>query len=274
MLVRGARLRQGHAVPKAILALVLVFGLIGCGNEGAPSSHAPSPELARLRVRAAASLADVLPPLARAFEESTHTIVEVELGASSTLAQQIRSGADCDAFIAADPRWAQALVDEHLGDAATRRIVATNALVAIVPADAATAPTDLAALAALPHIAVAGPEVPAGMHARTAFTRAALLAIAEPHFVNATDVRGALLWVARGEAEAGIVYATDARAEPRVRVAFPLAPETHDPVLYEAIALRDTADAPTSELGQRFVTFLGESDAQAAFASAGFGPPP
>jgi molybdate transport system substrate-binding protein len=250
---------------KAAAILVLALGACGSGRSGPVSPV--------VRVLAAASLADVLPPIARELEASEHVTVELQFGASSTLAAQIRSGAPCDAFVAADPRWTQLLVDERLADAATRRVIATNRLVAIVPADADSPPSTLAELAALPHVAVAGPEVPAGAHARTALDRGGVLAAAEPHFVSATDVRAALAWVARGEAEAGLVYATDARVEPRVRVAFELGPEAHDPIRYQAIAVARDPGAPSSERGRTFVDHLASPSARAALERAGFDAP-
>jgi len=228
-----------------LLMVVLGLAALGCGEPPSPA----------VRVAAAASLADVLPPIARAFEAREHVTVELRFGASSILARQLDEGAEADALLCADPRWVDALG----GRASSRRLFASNALVAVVPADA-TAPPDLTTLAALPRLAVAGAEVPAGMHARSALAAAGLLERAAPHFVEAADVRGALAWVARGECEAGIVYATDARIEPRVRVAFALSTRAH----YEAAAIDG------SELGRSFVDFLGSPTATAELERGGF----
>lgn len=216
-------------------------------------------ERGAIRIAAAASMIDVLPALLASIDPEA----ELRFGASSSLARQIREGAPADVLVSADPRWVDELVGAGAARAATRRTIATNRLVVIVPRDAPERAGDLRALAALPHLAVAGAEVPAGMHARTALARAGI----DPgdRLVVAPDVRGALAWVARGEAEAGIVYATDARAEPRVRVAIELEPALHEPIRYEAIAI-------TAE-GEPIVEALGAPQAQRALAAAGFGPP-
>lgn len=231
---------------------------------------APTGEPATLSVAAAASLAEVMHQLAPAFEREAGVVVALRFGASSTLARQIEHGAPDDVLVSADPRWVDALVDARLARESTRRRVASNRLVAVVPAGAASLPTDARALAALPHLAVAGPEVPAGAHARTALGRLGALETARPHIVEARDVRAALAWVASGEAEGGIVYATDARVEPRVRIAFELPPESHDPIVIEAVAV----EGGEHELAARFVTFLASPGAQQILVNAGFGPAP
>jgi molybdate transport system substrate-binding protein len=237
--------------------LLLVIALVlGCG---ADATRGP------LRVAAAASLTDVLEPIAERFEQSTGTDVELRFGGSSTLARQIEDGAPTDVFVSADPRWVTELLGRDLGR--DRQTFATNVLVVIVPAEAEDAPRDLAELAALPHLALAGAEVPAGAHARRALEREHVLDAVGPRIVSAPDVRGALAWVASGEADAGLVYATDARVEPRVRVAFEIETSAADPIVYEALALGpDDASA--------FLRFLGSDEAQRALQDAGFGPPP
>ena len=230
-----------------------MIALLGCA---APPGDAPV-----VRVAAAASLAEVIPEIATALDVS----IEPRFGASSTLARQIRDGAGSDVLVSADPRWVDDVIEAGLAVPGTRRVIATNGLVAIVPRDAGSTPHDAAALAALPHLAVAGADVPAGAHARTALERSGALAAAREHLVVAADVRAALAWVAQGEADGGIVYATDARAEPRVRVAFAFDPSSHEPIRYEAIAL--------TPAGRALVSRLGDEPVRRVLAEAGFGPP-
>lgn len=247
-------------------SVVLFAGLLAaCGSEPAPASQ-PVPERAPLQIAAAASLTDVLPGIAARFEERHHRAAELRFGASSTLARQIHDGAPTDAFVSADPRWIADLIVGDVARADGRVTFATNRLVVIVPAESDAAIGDLGALVPLPHLALAGPEVPAGAHARRALTASGVLEAVEPHVVSAPDVRGALAWVAQGEAEAGIVYATDARVEPRVRVALEIPTSTSDPILYEAITIADDPDATA------FVAFLTSPEARAALEAAGFGP--
>jgi molybdate transport system substrate-binding protein len=244
----------------ASLSLALALALLA-------SCSAPGEARPTLRVAAAASLSEVMQELAGAFEREHDVDVELRFGASSTLARQIEEGAPTDVLVSADPRWVQALLDARLATASTRRRIATNRLVAIVPSDSTSVPSDVHALVALPHLALAGPDVPAGTHARTALARLGVLEAAQPRVVESSDVRAALAWVARGEAEGAVVYATDARIEPRVRVAFELPPESHDPIVVEAVAME-------GELAARFVSHLASSAAQRTLADAGFGPPP
>lgn len=244
------------------IALAIALLVAACG--------APTEERSTLSVAAAASLAEVMDELAAAFEREADVAVEIRLGASSTLARQIEEGAPDDVLVSADPRWVDALIEASLALASTRRRVATNRLVVVVPADATTIPRDAGELASLRHVAVAGPEVPAGAHARAALARLGALDAARARFVEASDVRAALAWVARGEAEAGVVYATDARVEPRVRVAFELPPEAHEPIAVEAVAI----EGHDHELAARFVAFLASPRGQQSLANAGFGPAP
>jgi len=238
-------------------ALLTLGLLLGCGGDAA---RAP------LRVAAAASLTDVLEPIAERFERSSGTHVELRFGGSSTLARQIEDGAPTDVFVSADSRWVTELIEHGLGR--DRQTFATNRLVVIVPANASETPRGLRGLTTLEHLAVAGPEIPAGAHARLALASEGMLDALTARIVSAPDVRGALAWVASGEAEVGMVYATDARVEPRVRVAFVIAPNADDPIVYEAIAIGADDDAAA------FVRFLRSEEAQRALADAGFGPAP
>lgn len=247
----------------------------GCGDSGERAAAGGEGPRARsetpvLRVAAAASLTEVITRLAEEHERARDVEVEVRLGATSTLARQIEAGAPTDVLVSADPRWVDALAEAGLVAGGARRAVATNRLVAIVPEDAPVVPRDVRALAALPHLAVAGAEVPAGRYARDALERGGVLEEARPHLVEGADVRATLAWVARGEAEGGIVYATDARIEPRVRVAFELPAETCDPIVLEAA--RVTSER--GEIASEFMDFLRSDRARAIFAEAGFGPPP
>jgi molybdate transport system substrate-binding protein len=250
----------------AAVALALVVAACGRGREASPSV---APERS-LTVLAASSLTDVLPPLGARFEQVHDARVSLRFGASSTLARQIEEGAPSDVFVSADAEWIDALIALERAHGDARRPLASNRLVAVVPADSGSAPSDLAALAALPRIAVASPEVPAGMHALAAFERAGLLVDARPRFVQAADVRAALAWAARGEADAAVVYATDARIEPRVRQVLEL--ETATPIVYEAIPIEP---AEHGALARAWIEFVRTDPACIeAFRSAGFAPPP
>ena len=197
------RLGAGHQ-RSILLAAALA---VACG----PADHPQRP----LRVAAASSLTNVLPTLVR---ELGLEPAELRFEASSTLARQIEAGDEVDVFLSADARWADHLIEVGLADPADRTAFASNRLVVVVPRDESSLPTRLGDLRALPHVAVAGPDVPAGRLAREALAHEAVLVDADGWLVDAPNVRGALAWVALGEAEAAIVFQTDAQIEPAVRL--------------------------------------------------------
>lgn len=234
----------------------IVLALVGC----AP----PAPPAADLSVAAASSLTEVVPRIA----DAQHLRLEGHFEASSALARQIELGAPVDVFLSADEAWADHVIAAGFAGGDDRVAFATNHLVVVVAADSATRPGSLADLATFEHVAVAAAEVPAGRIARAALTHAEVLDAV--HLVDAPNVRGALAWVARGEAEAAIVYATDARVEPAVVVAFEVPADAAPPAIDVAVALH--GDHRAAALA--FVHALRSPESQAVLAAAGFGPPP
>ncbi|HET6584553.1 MAG TPA: molybdate ABC transporter substrate-binding protein [Nannocystaceae bacterium] len=226
----------------------------------------------KLRVFAAASLTDALPPVATAWSSAKGGMpVELVFDATSRLAAQIEAGAPADVFVSADREWMDTLAEKDLVVADTRHDLLGNRLVVVVPADAVNAPVDVPGLRLVGRLALAGASVPAGKYARASLASQGLLADVEPRIVEGDNVRTALAWVAHGEADAAIVYATDAMIEPEVRVAFELAPESHPPIVYPiaAIAKREHLGA-----AEAFVDYARSEPAQAVFRDAGFAPPP
>lgn len=241
--------------PVRRVAFVLV--LLGCVE---------SPPPADLSVAAASSLTDVVPQIAAAQQLR----VEGHFDASSALVRQIEAGSPVDVFLSADEAWADHVIAAGFADQGDRVAFATNHLVVVVPRAATARPTTLADLVTLEHVAVAAVEVPAGRVAREALTHEGVLDAVSPHLVDAPNVRGALAWVTRGEADAAIVYATDARVEPAVTVAFEVPASAAPPVVDVALALH----GGHRQAALAFVQALRSPASQAALAAAGFGPPP
>eukprot|EP01031_Cornospumella_fuschlensis_P009952 gene9952-12204_t len=166
-----------------------------------------------VRVSAAASLGDVLKVINTQFEKQTGITVELNLGASNALARQIEEGAPVDVFFSADLAKMDAL--EKLGriESSTKEAQLSNAIVVVVPADSSLqilSGTDLGN-SAVKKIAVGDPKaVPAGIYAKQWLTSAGLWSAIEPKLVPTESVRAALAAVEAGNAEAGIVYKTDA----------------------------------------------------------------
>lgn len=249
----------------------VMSAVLSWGAAGARSAEAPHGVL----VFAAASLANVLGDLDKAFTAGSGIPVTSSLAASSTLAKQIEAGAPADVFFSADLQWMDYLQQRGLVQVGSRHDVAGNSLVLIAPAGSALrvriAPGfDLAALLAGGHLAVADPDaVPAGIYAREALQKLSVWNSVVGRLVRAENVRAALAYVARGDAPLGIVYRTDALVEPRVRVVGVFPATSHPPIVYP-LALTRRAGAAAA----RYVAFITSAEARPIFRRWGFEPLP
>lgn len=227
----------------------------------------------QVTVFAAASLTDAMTDVSAAWRRAGHAPLRLTFASSSTLARQIEQGAPASLFASADQQWMDYLAQRGLVAADSRRDLLANSLVLVVPRDRARQVAigpglDLAALLGPGgRLATGDPaHVPAGIYARQALTALGLWPQAEPHLARAEDVRGALLLVERGEAPAGIVYATDAAASAGVAVAGTFPEGTHDPITYPFAVTRD-GDTPEA---RALLLFLAGPEARAIFERRGF----
>lgn len=225
-----------------------------------------------LTVFGASSLTDVLEEIGSAYTRSTGTAIRFSFAASFSLARQVESGAPADVFISADRESMDYLSDRKLIQPATRRDIVGNALVLVAPADSTLrlriAPgfALAGALGERGRIATGDPaSVPVGRYARAALVSLGVWASVENRIIPADNARTALNFVARGEAPLGIVYATDARAESRVRVLDTFSADTHEAIRYPAAA---TSGAAPGAAG--FLEFLSSEPARRIFDRAGF----
>lgn len=237
-----------------------------CALLGAPVRAAD------ITVSAAASLGDALREMAPLFEAAhPGSRLQLNFAASGALLQQMARGAPVDVFASADQETMDLAEKQGLVRQG-RRDFATNTLVLVVPAAAARVPRVLADLTqpAYARIAIGLPgSVPVGRYAKAALEAAGLWTTLEPRTVGAHTPRQALDYVARAEADAAFVYATDAAAaQGRVRLAFPV--PTPTAIRYPVAPL---AAAPNAAGAQRFVGFLFTPAAQAVLARHGFGKP-
>jgi molybdate transport system substrate-binding protein len=226
-----------------------------------------------LTVFAAASLTDAMQDVSAAWVQAGHAPLRLSFGSSSTLARQIEQGAPANLFASADQRWMDYLAQRNLIAPDTRRDLLGNRLVLIVPRDRARTMQigpnlDLAALLGPDgRLATGDPaHVPVGLYAKQALTKLGLWAQVEPRLARAEDVRAALLLVERGEAPAGIVYATDAAASTKVAVVGTFPEDTHEPITYPFAVVRD-GDTPQA---RALMAFLAGPEARAIFARRGF----
>lgn len=220
---------------------------------------------ATLHVSAAASLTDVLQEMAPIYEKQTGDTLLFNLGASSMLARQVQEGAPTDVFISADEAKMDQLQRQHLIVNASRRSILSNALVIVVPTDShlkIASPADLAGRS-VKTIALAEPgAVPAGIYAKQYLRKLGLWPKVVGKVIPTENVRSALAAVESGNADAGIVYATDALISKGVRIAYEV-PLSEGPDISYPVAV--IADSQEKAAAQRFLEFLQSRTAQDLF---------
>jgi molybdate transport system substrate-binding protein len=226
-----------------------------------------------LTVFAAASLTDAMKDVSAQWAKDGHQPLRLSFGASSTMARQIEQGAPANLFASADEKWMDYLADKKLIAADARRDLLGNDLVLVVPADKPQHVTVgpgfdlLGLLGPNGRIATGDPaHVPVGLYAEQALKKLGLWDAVQPRLARTDDVRAALLLVERGEAPAGIVYATDAAVSKGVMVAGVFPANSHDPVSYP-FAVVKSGDTPEA---RALMTFLAGPDARAIFDKRGF----
>jgi molybdate transport system substrate-binding protein len=225
-----------------------------------------------LVVSAAASLAEVMRDAAQQYaREVPDVVVRNNFGASGTLEQQIRQGAGVDVFVPAGEREMDALAEVGLVDLRTRRDLARNELVLVVPEGSrVTGFRDLAA-PGVERVAMGAPaSVPAGRYARAALESLGLWPDVSPKVVYAADVRQALAYAERGEVDAALVYRTDALAGRRVRVVAAAPPSSHAPIVYPAAGVA-ASEHPAA--ARRYLDFLAGPHGAEIFRRYGFSVP-
>lgn len=250
------------------LCIVLAFSLCALAGRALGQSQASQPELL---VFAAASLTDVMQEIAADYTRETGQSVRFSFAASSALARQIEAGGRVDAFVSADLEWMDYLQSRRLIAGGTRNNVVGNRLALVAPSDSAIQiklgrNVSLAAALKSRRLATGDPDiVPVGRYARSALTHLGVWDEVADRLVRADNVRSALVFVARGETPLGIVYATDAAADKRVRIVDLFPPDSHPPILYPAATTSRARPGAT-----RFVDYLLGDSAQATFKKHGF----
>jgi molybdate transport system substrate-binding protein len=227
---------------------------------------------ADLNVFAAASLSDALRELAPAYEAATGDRLRLNLGASSTLALQIKNGAPADVLFSADEAKMDELAKAGLVAADTRRSLLSNTLVIVVNAHRGaivSSPDDLAT-PAIARIALAEPQtVPAGIYAKEWLQKKGLWTKVTDRVVPTENVRACLAAVEAGNADCGIVYKTDALVSRKVKIAFEVAASDGPKISYALAVLKDSKNAASA---RSLATWLGGPEAQAVFSKYGFLP--
>jgi len=222
-----------------------------------------------VRVASAVSLKEAATEIAKAYETDTGNHVEFTFGASGQLEAQIKSGAPIDAFISAAGVQMDELEKAGLIDAATRRDVAGNRLVLVVPPGVASPPRDFKALARVKRLAIGEPKiVPAGRYAQEVLKKLGIADAVRGRLVYGANVRQVLDYVERGEVDAGIVYATDAKeAGDKAKVVATAGDSLHEPIRYPAAVVKDS---PRAAAARRFIEYLTRDRAIQVLESHGF----
>lgn len=261
----------GRRLVVASLLLLFVAAATGHFARGAAAQQSES-----ITVSAAISLKDALDELGPIFQVQQHrknggngTAVTYNYGGSGTLARQIEQGAPVDVFFSAAEKQMDELAAQGLVVVDTRRDVVGNALVLIAPAQGTQLHTfqELTGSAVKTIALGETSTVPAGMYARQTLEHLGLFAAVEKKVVYAKDVRAVLTYVETGNADAGMVYQTDANTSQKVRVVAVAPADSHDPILYPAAVLRDSKDKAAA---RAYLEFLQGPDARAIFQKYGF----
>jgi len=222
-------------------------------------------------VFAAASLKDALDENAKAYQARSGDRIVVSYAASSALAKQIEAGAPADLFISADLDWMDYVEQRRLIKTGTRQNLLRNRLVLIAPADSKASVSivpgfPLARLLGDGRLAMANPDaVPAGKYGKASLEALGVWKDVQSKVAAAENVRAALVLVSRGEAPFGIVYKTDAAADPKVRVAGLFPENTHPPIIYPI-----AVTAAGKPAAGAFLKWLSGPQARAIFEKHGF----
>jgi molybdate transport system substrate-binding protein len=222
-------------------------------------------------VFAAASLTNVLGELSAAWTATSGVRVKNSFAASSVLARQIEAGVKADLFVSADQEWMDYLQSRNFVDKPTRRNLVGNRLALIAPVDSRIqlkiAPGfDLAGTLGKQRLATGDPDtVPVGRYARSALISLGIWDEIQDRLVRADNVRSAMTFVALGEVPLGIVYATDAQMDSKVRIVDMFPGNTHPPIAYPGAAIKGArGDA------REFLEFLASPKARDIWVKYGF----
>jgi molybdate transport system substrate-binding protein len=249
------------------LALLVAAGL--ASTAGALPAVAQGKDVV---IFAAASLKNALDDIAGQWQRETGKKVVVSYAASNTLIKQIEQSAPADIFISADLDWMDYGQQKDLIKPDSRSNLLGNRLVLIAPKDSSVRANiqpgfDLAALLKGGRLAMGNVDaVPAGKYGKASLEKLGVWDSVKDKIAQAETVRAALLFVSRGEAPLGIVYQTDAAADPGVKIVGTFPENTHPPIIYPVALTKESANADA----QAFLNYLRSPAARAAFERQGF----
>ncbi|SIQ05409.1 molybdate transport system substrate-binding protein [Rhizobium sp. RU33A] len=256
-----------QALRSAAFAIVALMAVTAASPIGG-IAHAEEP----VTVFAAASLKESAEKVAAAWKAAGGTDVTFSFAGSSALAKQIEEGAPANVFISADLKWMDHLDKAGSVKTETRVNLLGNRIVLVAPKDSSAATTiapgfPLAALLGNERLAMANVDaVPAGTYGKAALENLGVWESVKDKVAQAENVRAALLLVSRAEAPLGIVYETDAKVDPGVKILDRFPEDSHPAIVYPAALTTDSENPRAAD----FLAYLQGADAHAIFTAAGF----
>jgi molybdate transport system substrate-binding protein len=255
-------------IRRHVMGLAAAF-LVGL----APAIGMAQAQPRELVIFAAASLKNALDETAAAWARETgKPAPKISYAASNALARQLEQGAPADLFLSADLDWMDYAAGKGLIRPETRVTLLGNRIALIAPVDSTATVTlaqgaDLSAALGQGRLAMGNIDsVPAGKYGKAALEKLGLWDKVKDKVAQADNVRAALLLVSRAEAPLGIVYTTDAAADPKVKVLATFPEDSHPPILYPVALTKDSANPDA----QGFLTYLRGAGPKAAFEKQGF----
>ena len=253
------------------LVLSLTMGVVGCSSKNGSNNNNEnsSNEEVTLNISAAASLQEAMIELEEKFKEIEPNVkLEVNLGASGALQQQIEEGAPCDVFISAGEKQMTALADKDLLLEDTNKTLLTNDLVLVAAEGTEIKDLDTLTTDDITKIAIGDPEsVPAGKYAKEVLDNTKLYDKVEKKLVLAKDVKEVLAWVQQGNAQVGFVYLSDAIGAKGVEVSYTTESNTHSPINYPIAVLKASKK---QDKAKAFEDFLLSDEGQTILEKYGF----
>ena len=260
-----------NALTAALAAMAMLTAGCIAGGNSANKMDTPKESPVELQVSAAASLTDAMKELGGMYEkEHGNTKLVFNFGSSGALQQAIENGGAADVFVSAAQKQMNALDEKKLLADGTRVDLLINDVVLITAKDSKLNLPDFKAVLdpQVAHIALGEPKgVPVGQYSEEVFTKLGILDQVKERAVYGSDVRQVLAWVETGDADCGVVYATDAAVSDKVKVAAVAPADTHKPIVYPAAVLKD---APHMEAAKEFLTFIQSDAAKEVFKKYGF----
>jgi molybdate transport system substrate-binding protein len=244
---------------------VIAVCLLVAPNPGSAGDKGPT-------VFAAASLKNALDAAAKDWRKESGQSVVISYAATSALAKQIGQGAEADIFISADQAWMDYVAEQGLIDLATRIDLVGNRLVLVAPKVSGLTVTlesgvPLAAMLGDGRLAIANVDaVPAGKYAKAALISLGAWDALKGRLAQGENVRATLRLVSRGEVPLGIVYASDAKADPNVKVLARFPEDSHPQIVYPAAEIAGSLSSEAND----FLQYLRSPEASRRFAENGF----